>query len=449
MGLRARIVLSAFVLAISSPCWAVAISDCVIDLTTARQALVETANVPLATYFAETVPVAVDDSSTVQVSVYNPENLEIFLRDLMSVLAAKAKVLGFPSKKFDRWLLEQHHGEIPMPDSFTMKNIWIREGATLGVFAEGLVQQFVRETIESSGSSNLFSQKSRRPLRKLAAGLTAATFMTVVLQLQGPISGFVNVPLTPINDYTSRLGTRYLSWSASGINSMVNWLDGLTLASSATKGDADSLRNQLIQTADSLGKYNFEGLTRDQSKEIWDAFETKWFDFAQNSGKLLNSYEAFGRDNYLMARLGIPEAYALNIVTVKTNIEVTKAAQERLMARAATNVGSDMTAEQSNQMKDLEKTLKLDKHLLAMLMADWMLNHLFHPETWNAAQLKNSGETTFRSIDEYLGLPEFVEALKSEIVEVFEIIDVKLKAAGRAIPDSSSASKPRRSVSKD
>jgi hypothetical protein len=191
----------------------------------------------------------------------------------------------------------------------------------------------------------------------------------------------------------------------------------------------------MIETADSPSKYNFNGMSQEQVKEIWDNFESRWFNYSQNLSKLLNGNESSGRDAYYGQKVTVPETYGLNILTVKTNIMVAQSSLAALDARIRENPDGKPTKEQAAERKELTDDLRLAKRAMATVLSDWMLNHLFYPEKWNAKQLRNSaGPVDVNSLDEYLDLPEFAAQFKSEMQNVFATIDVKLKNVTTAIP---------------
>ena len=413
------------------------------------ETLTTVADTPLASYFHLARETEDPRESGNSLLVFLPENLERFVGDLYRLLSAKAQVSRFPMQQFHRWLWENQG--FHLLDAVAIQDS-VRANSTLRIFADGLVKAFeiaaAKQAIKLVASQIPWKwrmlqrvRSGRRLLRRPATALGTALFFTAILELQAPISGFINVPLSPINDFTSRVGVRYLSGSASFINDMVNRFDNMGILSSTNSaGEVDKLKLSLIQTADTLGKYDFRGLTREQVKSIWDHFESKWFDYTQHASKLLNMNTSAGRGSYLVGKIQDAEGYAIKIMQVRTNVEVIKLRAESLNQEIAHSAQGTPTDSQQKLLTQYDQDLERARRLMAVIVADWLLNRLFYPDLWNAPQMKNSTEAVYASMDDYLELPIIAALLKDDLVRVFEIIDHKLSG----VPESLDARQNRR-----
>jgi hypothetical protein len=232
------------------------------------------------------------------------------------------------------------------------------------------------------------------------------------------------------------LGLRHLSWAASDVNSFITKLDNPSTNQLDKEKALASNKAELEKTVDQFGKYNFHSMSPEESKKVWDAFEKRFYDLTQNTGKMLNNDEASGRDTYLSARLGSAEGYAQAIIQGKTNIITVKASLAALQARIAANPDHKPTKQQQDDLDEINGALSFQKKVLATLLADWLLNRFFHPEVYNAEQLKNDGAQEYKSMDQYLDLMDFASGMKEEIGQVFAVMDSHLVPLKNAIPDT-------------
>lgn len=416
----------------------------------AVEILSKAAKTPLQSYFSKTAEFTLPRGERVRVAKYTPENQAAFLHDVNALIAAKTNTLDFPLKKFQKWLMDTYNGSIPIPEPFVMHELLIKNKLTIGDYVDDLIHDFLQDTVKDlpANTYQRFIGKFKaafdfqkdpiharlwRLSKVIGTAIWATTIYTAILQLQGPISGFVGTVLSPINDYTSRLGNRRLSWIASLIQDKINKFDNPDVKElQEISNDLKSVEHDV----DELNKYKFEGMSHADVKKVWDGFEKRFFDIAQHMGKLMNSDEASGRDIYLSRRLYNPGGYAQGLTIIRTNIEVTKTRIEKINEAIQKSSSHKATAEQQSELKEYNNILENDKRQMAVIISEWMLNKFFYPDSQNAKELNNSAADAnirYRNIDEYLGLPEVALALKDEIGIALSIVDGRLQTVQKSI----------------